>query len=224
MRELCEVSSHGELFVAHDTRNIIQLIPSGFADTHYPQMDNIMSNHGELFVTCDAHDITQLTPSGFAATCYLNMDNIHVAATSSGSRNSLQDMSHMASSGANTLTTGPNMQPPHADLPPNNGKAWATPMPFTQRAERLPVTPERHSARSSTTTAATPGGSKGKSPGPQWSRNHSKLGKAPASSYPEMDSWSPEATLGVDPRQCSLRPVPCTLIHTSQIIQLDPCK
>ena len=63
-------------------------------------------------------------------------------------------------SGANTLTTHPKMQPLHVDMPPNKGKAGATPIPFTQRATMLSVIQEHHSAWNGASTTATAGGSR----------------------------------------------------------------
>ena len=94
-------SHHGELFVAHDARDITlrtpsgfataEITPSGFTSTCYP-LDNGVNHHGELFVACDDRDITQhtpsgftttqLTPSGFAATCYPTLDTTKNATTS----------------------------------------------------------------------------------------------------------------------------------------------
>ena len=77
----------------------------------------------------------------------------------SGSMSAIRDMSRTATSGAHTPTTHPNMQPVRADMPPDKGKAWATPVPFTQRAAMLSVIQEHHSAWNGANTTATTGGS-----------------------------------------------------------------
>ena len=87
-------------------------------------------------------------------------DSTEEATTLSGSRSAVLDVSCTATSGAHTLTTHPNTQPLCVDMPPDKGKAWATPVPFTQRAAMLSIIQEHHSTWNGASTTATAGGSR----------------------------------------------------------------
>ena len=91
---------------------------------------------------------------------YPKRDSTEEATTLSGSRSAVPDMSHTATSGAHTLTTHPNMQPLRVDMPPDKGKARATPIPFTQRAAMLSIIQEHHSTWNGASTTATASGSR----------------------------------------------------------------